>query len=505
MTGAGMILYSTVHGPGISPDSATYLGVAESIRNGHGFYIPFYTEKYEHPMSYYPPLYPLLLAAGGIIPGSAESSVRYGNALCFGALICLVGWLAYRLTRSYILSIFAAFLLSCAETIVGIYSWAWSEPPFLLVAFTGIAFLSVYLETRRTAHLVAAGAMISAATLIRYAGLGFVITLWLALVVFRPGGLGRRLVHATVAAGATALPVLIWIFRNRQNTGRATGFIAFHPPALHVMSAGIQSTIRLWLATLYYPQRASQLLTFVGILIVAALIGRVWRAMSTRDADVSRGSRSLGGLLALSVFIYVAFIIGVICFLNAITLLDERILAPALIMLVLLIIRVVGAGLLWVRRPIALYIGIRVVVVALLVYIGSGWVTATRKDVAAAHAYGLGLNSASWKSSKIIQAIAALPPNTVIYTNAPDIVYPMARRLSEELPFPADPVTAVTNTGFATEIGRIREQLWERGGFVVYFYQLSRPWCADDKEVARLLRVKSVYSAQDGSIYAARL
>lgn len=284
--------------------------------------------------------------------------------------------------------------------------------------------------------------------------------------------------------------------------GGAVAFIGFHPPGWQTVNSGLLATIRRWLGTLYHPERASLLLLFVCMVLLIALIGYVVRLVyDGRDG----GSYMNGGFatfLAISLIIYLWFVVAVICFLNAITPLDERILSPAFILVLLLVMHAVNTGLLWVKRPVPLWAAIRVPAMALVVFIVSTWYSGTKLVATRFHDDGIGLNSKPWRSSKMIEASSALPADAVIYSNAPDMLYPLTRRRSKGIPRKADIVTKVADPKYPAAISQMRRELSGSNGYIIYFS--ARPDLPDENELRQLLPLRVIHKSRDGTIYTAQ-
>ena len=83
--GVGLILFSTLHGAGISPDSAQYLAAARSVLDGAGL-----------PLGLWAPLYPVVLAWGETAGLDIFLRARLLNAVLLAANLLLVGLIIAR-------------------------------------------------------------------------------------------------------------------------------------------------------------------------------------------------------------------------------------------------------------------------------------------------------------------------------------------------------------------------------------------------------------------------
>ncbi|ARS36931.1 hypothetical protein CA264_16680 [Pontibacter actiniarum] len=116
-----------VHGSGyVSPDSQAYLDLAQNIKDGHGFYVPNEGTAGRHYFSAWPVGYPVLI----YLFSQVTSLDVYWASKILNLLFIGAGFLLLRhLCRQY------AFVLASvygAYTYLEVYSFTWSEAPFLL-------------------------------------------------------------------------------------------------------------------------------------------------------------------------------------------------------------------------------------------------------------------------------------------------------------------------------------------------------------------------------------
>ncbi len=66
LVGAAALVFGTRWGVGLSPDSAIYIGAARNLLARHGLSVATYPGEFA-PMTQYPPFFPALLAAIGLL------------------------------------------------------------------------------------------------------------------------------------------------------------------------------------------------------------------------------------------------------------------------------------------------------------------------------------------------------------------------------------------------------------------------------------------------------
>ena len=97
--GAGIvILLTSPHGAGITPDTVSYVSAARSLADGHGFLQ--YNGEY---LVFQPPLYPIILALIKITFSTDPLiSAGYLNGLFFGLIVFISGLFFLKHMKSFV-------------------------------------------------------------------------------------------------------------------------------------------------------------------------------------------------------------------------------------------------------------------------------------------------------------------------------------------------------------------------------------------------------------------
>ena len=210
---AALVLIATRHDPLLSPDSITYLSVADHVRGGHGL-----TDFTLKPLAVFGPIYPLLLAPGG--RSLVWATIVGATAIGVGSALM---WMLLRQRVRPIVAIAGALALGASQGLVRIASVVWSEAPYAAISLAAIALLSRKSLTTRTA--VIGGLLAGAGFLTRYAGIGLIAT-GLVMVVASawPDHDRNSLIKRTAAFATGAISISsLWILRNLVETGQPLG------------------------------------------------------------------------------------------------------------------------------------------------------------------------------------------------------------------------------------------------------------------------------------------
>ena len=199
----------------LTHDEREYSALARSVAAGRGFtYEPGHQTGTSQQFGRAPG-YPLFLALVGAPPADAVSTpvrVKIAQSLVGGAVVWLIGFIAWR-SRSAYAGVAAAVIAAAYPPLVWMSAYVLSETLFSLLALAAVTVLDMAMHRARThraggAGVLAAGLLAGLATLVRPVMLFFLplALLWM---------LRRRRPALAVAFMAAALAVILpWTARN---------------------------------------------------------------------------------------------------------------------------------------------------------------------------------------------------------------------------------------------------------------------------------------------------
>jgi hypothetical protein len=323
--GAAEVLVATRSpGPGLDPDSASYLGAAESLAHGHGLTIPMADWSDPEPtssLSHFPPGFSVAIAAGVKAGAPATQSARLIETLSFALTVAIMTYIVGS-TVGTLAAVLVALSVMLARPIVLVHVSILSEPLFLC------ALAATLLGVLRRWHPLAIGTVAVAAALVRYAGVALVgaVVLW---HLFEPGPIRRRLARASAALLPTLVFYGAWVLHTRAENG-ATAIRQFgiYGNLSEAFAQGGR-TIAAWLVPTTDPPTTVQL--WIGS--AAALIVALVTSVGTRKAASSRDDawRALVAC-ALMMCCYAGVLVASRLTADANIPFDERILAPFILL-----------------------------------------------------------------------------------------------------------------------------------------------------------------------------
>jgi 4-amino-4-deoxy-L-arabinose transferase-like glycosyltransferase len=454
VVGAAVLLIVSRRGVYLSPDGLSYVGTARNLVDGHGLTPP----PGAPPLGNFPPLYPLVLAAGAALGADPLTVARFLNPSLFGATILVVGLVARRLTGSLGLALAAQLLVLSGRDFLAYHSSALSEPLFVLLTLLAVVALAAHLEEDRRGPLLAASALAATACLTRYVGMALVAAGVMALVVLaRRRGRWRG---AVIFASVALVPLLAWLFWVRAIEGQSTNRTAvLHAPGLSYAWRGLENASR-WLLPDTAPRavRVAALAATVAAVLLAVLVAR--RSGRGRGPDPAR--TRVGAVLALFSLAYLLALVGDRLLFDVTGRLDTRFLLPLHAAALLLGLWALGASGLG-RSRVALA-GVGVVVGAQVVS-GAFWV---RDAATSAAVRPGGFAAPRWTNSRVIDEVRTLGPTTPVYTNDVGALFFHTDRVARPVPHKAGPLTGRPNPAYQAELDEVAEAL-RRGGVLLYF------------------------------------
>jgi hypothetical protein len=481
-------LYSTsLLGIGTDADSATYLMAAQSLVTGKGLTLPT-ADGRQLPMTSFPPLLPMVLAAFGFMGVDPLSGARWLNAVLFGADIVLVGFLVKRTTQSSPMAVLGACLTATSVDVLLNHCLLISEPLFLIFAFVGLVGVTLYIEGPSFPLLFLFSAAFALAGATRYAGVSLLPVGALAILL-GAGASRRRWLHFGALLAIFGAPLSLWALRNlAQVHALSNRSLAFHPPDLNRFVYSYLS-LSTWILPSVVPPALRVLALSAAILL---LLRPLLRRFGTNS---SRWSFQDVGMMFVVSYVLV-FVISQTLFDAQIWIAGRHLLAVYLFGLIVVVCEVQGLFDRSTRYSRA------ALLLVCCVIIGVGFFRVA-KNAVRFRQEGIGLSSRRWQTSVLAAKVKDIDSRTPLISNAGSAVYLLTGRLTHSLPSRVNSQTKRDRPEYAAEIDRMRLQLRENGGVVVFFTAFGT--LPSEREMEQQLEVQRVATTDDGFLLASRV
>ncbi len=511
LTGCLTILYTTAQwGIGTGADSLIYLDTAQHLLRGEGFTTSIMGTR--KPFTHFPPLYPLLLAGGSLVSGESPFVVaRWVSVGSFALLLGTIAWVMRRMTNGAVwIPIITLAVLILSPQIILIQTLAFTEPIFLVFTLATFFLLVCYREQEQILWLVLAGIASALALLTRYVGITILLAVGIELMFLgNTRSFRKRLGDTILYMALASVPMAGWVGRNMLVADTAANReLTFHPPGYQHFQEFLYPLVT-WVS----PTSTNYPIPFaVRMLLTALFIGAgiaIWYRNRHQTVSPSSPLNLLAYFQAypfariLGVFVatYLGFLLFSISFIDFLTPLDYRILMPAIMMLFLLVMLFIHEKIAQQPPSTRGKLGLAVVFVVFGVFYAQGTYATIRR----LHDHGVLYSGREWQESALLQEIAHLPPDTIIYTNAPDITRFVIGRTPDALPSKFNPNSLIPSATYPDEMATMRTAIVQRGAMIAYFPSLvlSRDYMPTPEELQEEIPLVPVVTVADGVLYAA--
>ena len=257
---AHILVRTATYGAEITEDSVDFLSTALNFLAGEGW-----RDLTGDPLTMWPPLFPLLLAASSWVGIDPLEAGRWINAVVAGLIILVAGcWLRSHL-RSQWLALAATATLAASEPLSDLAARFLTEPLFALFTLLALVQLAAFLNRRKDAALWWAAVFTALAAITRYPG---VVLIGTGVLVLLPL---VRLRQTLVFGAISSLPLLAVLAHNWVATGNLTQAAGHRPtPSGQSLSDGLGQTVEVF-RTWVVPRSTPDGLAYLLWLAVAAV------------------------------------------------------------------------------------------------------------------------------------------------------------------------------------------------------------------------------------------
>jgi thiamine transporter ThiT len=418
----GTLAVTSGAGPGLDPDSMSYIQAATTFVHGGGLRDvdrDWTSVDSTMPLSHWPPGFPLALAGEERLGFDAAQGARALNAASAFVTIAGITWLVGG-AAGIVAGLIAGLLVMTTPAVVQVHENVLSEPPF--IALLVLALVTMVHARERP---LVSGTLAALASIVRYAGLSVVggVVLW---QFARTGTLRQRLVRSATAA----LPAIViqgaWVMRTVHKAGPSSiRDLSWYGELGPTMREGWH-TISAWLV----PGMSQRWGSFAAVCLVILLLATIWRA---RPVRAEQAPALAAGLLAAC---YVALLLISRLVADLTIPLDYRLMAPLFLLLEVAIVLIVASA--WRTWPIPA----RVLAVVLGLLWWDSALSVSRESARYAVQTGNDLADVCWRRSPLLAWVRANGRGHALFTNVPEALFFQAKRLSHELPEERDAQTA---------------------------------------------------------------
>lgn len=423
-----VVLYGILnHGSNITHDSVAYIFGAKSLLEGSGLlYFGYGT-----PIIQWPPLYPVILASGRVLGMDLTAFAGYLNAFVFGSIVYFSGVLFQRYIKNTAFVVLGLIAIVLSAPLLNVSVSVWSEPLFILFIILFLLQMERYVEEGSLRSLCACALFGAGACMTRYAGVT-VIAAGALVMLLRRDRLWRKLGHACLFGFMASFPLALWLLRNFFLSGTFTGGRSPSQVTLTQNLGFTISTITEWfmpvslLKEALKSGRALYIAVAVILVVICFLLAIIYvdnrRKNAKGEAVLPEGWLIRISPVILFTVVYIGYLVASASMV-AFDRINDRLLSPVsvpLILLAFVVIDYVKALSYNFLHKTASGLLLIVVLTACIAYpLVKAAAFAERM-----HASGAGLlASQRWSDSPVIEYLKKEAGNCTIYSDNPDAIY----------------------------------------------------------------------------------
>ena len=212
IAGTGLVLARQLtYGVELWGDSIAYISTARALLAGEGL-----TEIWDGDWLYrsWPPLYPMLLAAGSLGLFDPWDVAGPLNAVCHGLTVLVAGQWLRRYVRSPMLVIWGSLAIALSLPLISITGAAIAEAPFYLLSTLALSRFSAWSEEPKRSTLLQVAVLTALACLTRYVGIALLPVFVLLILLQRNTSTGIKAKRIVGYFLISAIPIALYLIRN---------------------------------------------------------------------------------------------------------------------------------------------------------------------------------------------------------------------------------------------------------------------------------------------------
>lgn len=486
--GTGFILILTVrHGPGITPDTVSYISAARSLADGHGFLT--YNGEY---LVFQPPLYSIILALIKITFSiDPLVSAAYLNALLFGLIVFISGLFLLKHLKSFILVIMGTVSVLISSAIVQSSLMTLSESLFIFLLLLFIRYVETYQDEPTVYSLLLISVTAALACLTRYTGIVIILTGLMSIIYWGKITLKEKLHHSFIFLCVACIPIGIWCIRNIILSGTLVGQRARSSYTFVDNLKFYYNTILPW----YFPVDLISPYLIFAILIILAWMFLELDLMKTSGKD---GIKLIGPSIIFIVFYSAIIVISSTT--TAYDYISNRLLCPINVPIIYILFILFDKIHQWLAKYIPRKLVTALFIIGILLMLKYPYRNTKYFIDDFIDQSGYEYSSSQWRNSETIKYIIhqqQLSSDFTLYSNAPEAIYILTNiysRFSPGKTFYNSPQLYVNQK---------QRDLWKNDKKVclIWFDKINRNFLFTVDELRKGKQMTQIVNLNDGKIY----
>ena len=430
LIGGSIIYYATIWGTWAFSDSATYFAAARNLAAGDGMVI-HKTNGGIYLYRLFAPFYPMLLSVFYILIGDIFTVARIVNIIAFIIFLTTFGFILFVESKKIILSLIGPVLLLVSPMMIESFTGAMTEPVFFSVLILTFLFSYLYFENPSWQNLIPYVITLSLLPFTRYAGIGFIFSNILVILLLLKKPLINKLKSSLIIGLLSSIPTLIWLgylyINSNQIGGRRLELPQFFLENIFSGFKIISELVISWLpySGIYEDFLPSSTRFLILTVTFFVLISATW-FMLIKKSKENVIENNLLIIMIIHFFSFIFFIPFSYSLTNRSFVIDQRILAPVIPIIIALALLSLNLLISQLRRYEKLFLALVIVIFGLIIRF---YFLKSRNVINELHLNGYGYTSRQYQESGIISEIKKIPPNKILISNLSGFVLLYDNRL----------------------------------------------------------------------------
>jgi hypothetical protein len=454
LTGMTLAVWSTRLGPGVGGDATIYMVSAQNLVKGIGLGLVQPDGSFRL-LPYSAPLFPLVLSPFAAANLDLTTVARWLNILLFGGIILLVGLTSLKAINNKWVAALPAWLTACSPVLLPVYSWAMAEPLTMLLGFGGLVQAWANLDeepSNRIGWLDLSGLLFGLSMAARYSAAAFLAVGLLVCLLWLKFPFKKRILAAFRMGLVGVIPLAAWIIVQLGQTASVSSrsiltlaemrerFMLFWPQ--------LNSAILVWALPASFqdtPPYPAWINTILPLAILCALGALSFWIMKKDDG---RSFQRIITILWIFSGIYTGILLLVYLTTYPPITIDNRMLSPVHMAVIWIAGMLLAAVFTSIKPKIGRF-GLALVLLGVVAWYGIRTVRIVQQNAET----GLGYNSVTWRDSKVIAALKAIPESQPLVTNETMAILYLTGRIASPVVeiYYDEPVTSFTRYGDGPE------------------------------------------------------
>jgi hypothetical protein len=479
ITSLAYLLIVSQYNLGITPDSVKYIEIANNISNGKGIILD------NEIATHFPPGYPILLGITSKITGISVLQIgKFINLSLFIILGIVFKLIVDKIGFNNTIknSLLATLLVSLPISVALNF---WSELLFIVFIASSFLFYLKWKDRYHTSLLIISGCFSLLALMTRYAAIGFIGGFLLSIMLSKSENFLKKILNLFYLSFPVLLGSCCWLYYTHQYAESTTNRdFVIHFVAIDKMLNSFKTIFNLIIN--------SPIATIAISSFFMATIYFIYKNYNSLATYFKSGKLSTRDLFILVITYYV-FILLSMSFFDAHIPMDNRILSPLFIFILLII------GYMIQHMSSFPFKRISSIVLVLIFFLSIGSSLHKWRD----H-YNNGFGYSSKEFSQYIDTIIEniVPYKGEIYTNGINLIKMVSNKQLnlKSIPVLLNPGTNKDNANFSNELQKMQASIVNNKALIIYFDKIDKWYLMSREELLNQIKHQKITTFKDGFI-----